>query len=356
MVSSDSHVNIPIEAWQTYLDPQFRELAPRIERTDEGDFEVFQGQRKPLAGIANMAGRKPEQYSATIRRLDDARHGAWDPVERIKDQDIDGILAEVLYFGGPIKNAQDTGLRLNSYRGYNRWLADFCSHDPKRLVGVAAIPADSPELAIAEIKAAKELGLRGAMLDLFPTEGSYAEDGWDAMWKALVEAGFPASLHVGAQRGRWPRQGPQFMTDLVVSKLQMAEAIAELIFGEVLEKNPELKVISVEAQLGWISFAHYYMDHLFDKHRYWTGSRLKEHPSYYFKRQVFATFMEDPVGLRERYHIGVDNIMWANDYPHSETTWPNSKSLTDEWFSEYGEEEKAKILWQNTARVHNIEI
>ena len=66
--------------------------------------------------------------------------------------------------------------------------------------------------------------------------------------------------------------------------------------------------------------------------------------------------MEDPVGLRERHHIGVDNIMWANDYPHSETTWPNSKSLTDEWFTEFGDEEKAKILWQNTARVHNIEV
>jgi len=83
---------------------------------------------------------------------------------------------------------------------------------------------------------------------------------------------------------------------------------------------------------------------------------LKEHPSYYFKRQVFATFMEDPVGLREREYIGVDNIMWANDYPHSETTWPNSKSLTDEWFTSYDDDEKAKILWQNTARVHNIEV
>src|ERR1700760_160833 len=119
MISSDSHVNIPIEAEQTYRDPRFGELPPRIERTDEGDFEVFQGQRKPLAGIGNMAGRKPEDYTATIRRLAHPRPGAWDPAERIKDQDVDGILAEVLYFGGPIKNAEDTGLRLNSYRGYN---------------------------------------------------------------------------------------------------------------------------------------------------------------------------------------------------------------------------------------------
>jgi predicted TIM-barrel fold metal-dependent hydrolase len=115
-----------------------------------------------------------------------------------------------------------------------------------------------------------------------------------------------------------------------------------------------LKVVSVEAQLGWISFVHYYMDHLFDKHRYWTGSTLKEHPSYYFKRQVFATFMEDPVGLREREHIGIDNIMWASDYPHSETTWPNSKALTDEWLTPLGDEHKAKILWRNCAELYGL--
>jgi predicted TIM-barrel fold metal-dependent hydrolase len=355
LFSADSHVTMPDAAWQEYLDPQFRDQAPRIEVTDDGEFRVFEGQRTRINAIANMAGRKPEDYSMNVRRFDDVRSGAWDPVERIKDQDIDGVDAEVLYFGGPLATAKDAGLRLNSFRGYNRWLAEFCSHAPDRLLGMAAIPIDTPEVALAEITAAAEMGLRGVYVSLFPLEGSYGDPEWDPMWKTLVERKMPFCLHVGGRRGVMPRFGTDmFMSDLVVSKLQMPEAISELIFGLVLQKNPDLKVVSVEAQIGWISFVQYYMDHLWHKHRYWTNSQLTEEPSVYFKRQVFATFMEDPVGLRERGEIGVDNILWSNDYPHSETTWPNSKSLTDEWMGSFPDEEKQKILWKNCASVYGL--
>jgi predicted TIM-barrel fold metal-dependent hydrolase len=219
----------------------------------------------------------------------------------MKDQDVDGVIAEILYFGGPLRQAKGPGVRVNSYRGYNRWLADFSSYAPKRLLGMAAIPLDSPEIAVAEVKAAADLGLRGALLDLFPPQGCFADAQWAPLWRALIEANFPACLHVGGQRGSTLRPGPQFMAGLVVSKLQMAEAIAELIYGQVLEHHPDLRIVSVEAQIGWISFVQYYMDHLFEKHRYWTGSTLAEPPSYHYKRQVFATYMEDPVGLRERH-------------------------------------------------------
>jgi predicted TIM-barrel fold metal-dependent hydrolase len=357
LISADSHVTMPAERWVDYLDPEFRDRAPRVERTEEGDFMVFEGVRTPQGGfLSNMAGRKPQDYTPNVRRLEEARPGAWDPAERIKDQDIDGVSAEILYFGGPLRQAKDPGVRVNSYRGYNRWLADFSSYAPKRLLGMAAIPLDSPEIAVAEVAAAARLGLRGALIDLFPPEGSFADPEWAPLWTALIDHNFPACLHVGGQRGSGLRPGPQFMTGLVVSKLQMAEAVAELIYGQVLENYPDLRIVSVEAQIGWISFVHYYMDHLFDRHRYWTGSTLREHPSFYWKRQVYATFMEDPAGLRERNHIGIDNIMWSNDYPHSETTWPNSKSLTDEWFTDYGDEDKAKILWRNAARVHGVEV
>ena len=134
----------------------------------------------------------------------------------------------------------------------------------------------------------------------------------------------PSSWHAGRQH-LGTSNAPRFMTGLVMCKLTMAEALAELIFGLVMQRYPDLKFIAVEAQIGWISFVEYYMDHLWEKHRYWTKSELKEPPST-ISRQVFATFMEDPVGLREREHIGIDNIMWASDYPHSETTWPNSKT------------------------------
>jgi predicted TIM-barrel fold metal-dependent hydrolase len=360
LISSDSHVTMPDEAWQTYLDPEFRDRAPRIERTDEGDFRIFEGTRAPILGLGNLAGKKPEEYSLNLRRLDDSRPGAWDPAERVKDMDIDGVDAEVLYVGGPLQS-QDAALRLNSVRGYNRWLSDFASYAPGRLLGVAAIPIDTPERAAEEIRfAAAQPGLASGYIPLFPSPTEdYGDPKWDVMWKAFLDADMPIGLHVGGRRPGTPavniyESAPRFMTGLVMSKLTMAEAVSELIHGLVMQRFPDLKFVAVEGQIGWISFFQYYSDHLWEKHRYWTKSELKEPPSFYFRRQVFATFMEDPVGLRERHHIGIDNIMWASDYPHSETTWPNSKSLTDEWSSPFGEEDKRKILWENAAKLYQL--
>jgi predicted TIM-barrel fold metal-dependent hydrolase len=355
LISADSHVSMPDAAWPDYLDPEYRDQAPRIESTDEGDVRVFQGERTPIPSLGNMAGKKVEEFSSTVRRLSEVRSGAWDPVERINDQDIDGVDAEILYLGSPLVNARDTGLRLNSFRGYNRWLADFCSYAPQRLIGMEAVPVDSPEIAIEEMKAAVGMGLPGVTADMYPAQGNYSDPEWRPFFRALVDQNIPLCLHIGRRRdGGTARMGPGYMVDATVSKLAMAEVVADLIFGYVLQDFPDLKIVSVEAQIGWISFALYYMDHLFDKHRYWTKSELKEHPSAYFARQVWATFMEDPVGLRERHAIGVDRLMWANDYPHSETTWPNSKSLTGEWADSFEDEERDLILWKNCATLYGL--
>ena len=151
LISSDSHVTMPDEAWQEYLDPEFRDRAPRVERTDEGDFRVFEGHRTPIMTLNNLAGKKPEEFSLNVRKLEDQRSGAGDPAARIEDMDIDGVDAEVLYVGGPLASA-DRELRLNSVRGYNRWLSDYASYAPGRLLGMAAIPIDTPELAVEEIR------------------------------------------------------------------------------------------------------------------------------------------------------------------------------------------------------------
>jgi predicted TIM-barrel fold metal-dependent hydrolase len=358
LISSDSHVKMPEEAWQEYLDPEFRERAPRVERTEEGDFRVFEGRRTPIHGLDNSAGKRPEEFSLIVRKLEEQRPGAWDPAERLKDMDIDGVDAEILFFGGPLIT-NDRALYLNSVRGYHRWLSDFCSHAPDRLLGMAAVPVETPELAAAEIRVAADAGLVGGTIPLFPPDGEYADARWDPMWRAFLDTGLPVALHTGGRRPGTPPvnlfdSASRFMTGLVMNKLTMAEAISELIFGLVMQRYPDLKFVAVEAQIGWISFVQYYMDHLWEKHRYWTQSKLADLPSTYFRRQVFATFMEDPVGMREYPHIGVDNVMWASDYPHSETTWPNSKKLTDEWFRLVPAEDRDKILWRNCAQVFGL--
>lgn len=356
LISADSHVNPPPTMWADYLPAALRDRAPRVESTAEGDFQVFEGRRTPLLGINAMAGKKPEQYSWNVRRLEEQRAGGYDPAARLADMDLDGVHAEVIYGGGPLPS-QQAELRVASYAAYNDWLADFCAKDPKRLLGVAYLPTETPELAVAEVKRAAGRGLRGGVIPRFPGDGEWFDPEWDALWRALLDVGWAAAIHVGgkARTAAMPSlDATGFMSDLLMSKFAMAEAVSRIVLSGVLARYPDLKIVSVEGQLGWLAFTHYYLDHIWEKHRFWTKSELKERPSVYFRRQVYATFMEDPVGLREREHIGVDNILWSSDYPHSETTWPNSRKLTDAWTRDFPETERRKILFENAERLYHL--
>jgi predicted TIM-barrel fold metal-dependent hydrolase len=356
LISADSHVNPPPTMWRDYLSAKFREHAPRLESTDEGDFQLFEGRRTPILGINAMAGRKFEDYSLNVRRLSEQRPGGWDPAERLKDMDMDGVQAEVLYGGGPLPS-QDAELKRASYFAYNDWLADFCAADPRRLLGMAYIPCETADGAMAEVRRMARKGVVGAVIPRFPPGGNWFDPQWEPFWDTLVEVGWPAGVHVGG-RGREMAMpsidSTGFLADLLMSKFAMGEAIGIMVLSGILERHPELRVISVEGQIGWMSFAHYYFDHLWERHRYWTKNNLKERPSYYFKRQVYATFMEDPVGLRECHHIGIDRIMWSSDYPHSETTWPKSKELTGQWFADFAAEDRIRICAANARLLYNL--
>jgi predicted TIM-barrel fold metal-dependent hydrolase len=357
LISADSHVNPPPTIWRDYLSAEFRDRAPRLESTEEGDFQVFEGRRTPILGINAMAGRKFQDYSLNVRRQSDQRPGGWDPAERLKDQDLDGVQAEVLYGGGPLPS-QDAAMRRATYFAYNDWLADFCAVDSKRLLGMAYIPSDTVDGAIGEVRRMAAKGLAGAVIPRFPSgSGNWFDPQWEPLWHTLVEVGWPAGVHVGG-RGRESAMpsidSTGFLADLLMSKFAMGEAISILVLSGILERHPQLNVISVEGQIGWMSFAHYYLDHLWERHRYWTKNTLKEPPSYYFRRQVYATFMEDPVGLRECHHIGVDRIMWSSDYPHSETTWPKSKELTAGWFRDFQAHDREAICAGNARRLYNL--
>ena len=294
LISSDSHVTMPDDAWQEYLVPEFRDRAPRIERTDEGDFRVFEGKRTPIMTLDNLAGKKPEEFTLNVRKLEDRRSGAGDPVARIQDMDTDGVDAEVLYVGGPLQTA-DAALRLNSVRGYNRWLSDYASHAPDRLLGVAAIPIDTPGASRGgdPLRGRAARARRAATSRCSRPRATTATRSGTRCGRRSSTPACPIGLHVGGRRPGTPvvsiyESAPRFMTGLVMSKLTMAESVSELIHGLVMQRYPELKFIAVEGQIGWISFFQYYSDHLWEKHRYWTKSELEHPPSHYFQRQVFA--------------------------------------------------------------------
>jgi predicted TIM-barrel fold metal-dependent hydrolase len=363
LISADSHVTMPVDAWQTYLDPAFRERAPRYEVGDDGIFRVFEGRRRPIRAqemLGNNAHIRPEDYGTPgdfLAAIRAERSPASDPERRIEDQDVDGVTAEILYFGGPLMDATDDDLRLHSYRAYNRWLSDFCSTHPQRLVGVAALPVDSVELAIAELEVAIGMGFRTGYIPLFPPTGSYAEGDWDRLFAFAAESGTPLGLHILGLRyveRRYDHAGI-YMTQNMMARMLMAEALGELILSGVLARFPDLRIVSVEAEIGWLPWVLERMDHNWERHRYWTNSELTELPSHYFHRQVHATFTKDAAGLRDLTAIGAENVMWSNDFPHAESNWPNSRKLADEWLSAFDESVKARLLWQNAAELYQLD-
>jgi len=355
LISADSHV-VPLPSfWRTYLPASLRDRAPTVESTEEGDVVVFEGRRSPVMAINSIAGKSREGQGFAYRRLTDQVPGGHDPAARVVDQDRDGVEAEVLYGGGPLQTA-DPELFLASHYAYNDWLADFCRHAPRRLLGVAYVPCHSPAVAVAEIGRARRLRLRSTLLPAAPPFGHWWDAEWAPVWDALVDAGLPAGLHVGFGFARKHRfdGGPAFMTDVLMTKLEMAAPIADLIFGGVLARRPALRVISVEAYIGWLPFVAEYIDHAYRVHRYWNDLGLAELPSVYLRRQVYATFIDDPIGLRERHTFGVDNIMWSSDYPHGESTFPASREHVARAFTGIPPEETRKIVYENARRLYGL--
>jgi predicted TIM-barrel fold metal-dependent hydrolase len=355
LISADSHV-VPLPSfWREYLPARLRERAPRIEETDAGDVVVFEGRRTPVLAINSIAGRTREGAGLTYRRFAEQVPGGHDPRARLVDQDRDGIVAEVLYGGGPLAT-EDPELRTASHVAYNDWLADYCAIAPARLLGVAYVPVDSPEIAVAEVRRAHRRGLRGALLPAAPPGGAWWDDAWVPLWQALVECVMPAGLHVGfgfARRHRF-EGGAAFMTDVVMTKLEMAAPLADLVFGGVLARWPALRIVSVEAYVGWLPFVAEYMDHAYRVHRYWNDLGLREPPSAYLRRQVSATFIEDPVGLRERHVLGVENLMWSSDYPHGESTFPDSRGFVARAFAGVAEAETRQMVFENARRLYGL--
>jgi predicted TIM-barrel fold metal-dependent hydrolase len=282
LISADSHV-VPLPTfWRDYLPARFRDRAPVVEQTDAGEVSVFEGRRSPVMAINSIAGKSREGQGFAYRRFADQVAGGHDPAARLADQDRDGVVAEVLYGGGPLPT-WDTELFVASHYAYNDWLADFCRYDARRLLGVAYIPFASPEIATAEIRRARTLGLRGTLIPATPPSGHWWDDEWAPVWRALVETGLPAGLHVGFGFARKHRfaGGPAFMTDVMMTKMEMAGPLADLVFGGVLQRHPELRVISVEAYIGWLPFVAEYVDHVYEVHRYWNDLGLAGAPSVY---------------------------------------------------------------------------
>jgi predicted TIM-barrel fold metal-dependent hydrolase len=362
----------PPDLWTTRLDNKFRDRAPHVENTDKGTYFVVPGLKPAPASLGFGAGRSGEELKEHFRKgFDTAPPGGWDPVARVKDQDIDGVIAEVLYttFGMPLFSLPDAELQRACFRAYNDWLAEFCSHNPRRFYGIGLIALEDIADGIKELQRCAHAGLRGAQIwGAPPADRPYWTRVWDPLWTAAQELGMPLSLHLGTgKRERRAEKGPMsdpqtgsrgpFMTSTYVNVMQEVQrSFTDIIFGGVLERFPRLTLISAENDSGWIPHYMYRMDHAFEKFNAMSDQPLPQKPSFYIRRQMMATFQDDPIGPMTHEFFGADNYMWASDFPHTDCTWPNSRKVIDRDFANIPDAVTHKIVFENVARVYRMEV
>src|SRR5262245_16198517 len=368
ILSSDSHVFEPPDLWQTRIDRAFRDRAPRMQRIDGGDQIVVEADQV-LSGIGliSNAGARfeaPETISGNAR-FEDVHRGGYDPDQHLADMRLDGVAGEVLYPSQGLFyfRVADPALMSAIFRAYNDWLAEFCRTDLARLKGIAMINLDDVALAIEELERTARLGLAGAMITEYPLEDRrYDQPEYEPFWAAAEALGMPLSLHTATRRqGKIRGAGAKTLRDAssrATKAFYPALSMCDMLFSGVFERHPRLTLAIVEFELSWAPYLLTTMDYTYRERHEEAIYRFREglRPSDFFHRNVVLSFQEDAIGIRLRDTIGVDNMMWGSDYPHSESTFPRSRTVLSEILADVPEAEQAKIVGENTARVYHFDV
>lgn len=362
LFSADSHVSEPLDLWTTRLDRKFRDRAPHVERREQDgqiqEYWAFEGFEAHRLSVGVAAAAAPGERLAFKSRgnYDDARPGGWDPVERLKDQELDGVDGEVLHttLGFRLFWLEDPDLQRACFQVYNDWLAEYCRHKPERLVGLALISLADVKPGIQELERCKELGLKGAMIwNSAPDDRPYSSDEYDPFWKAAQELEMPVSFHAltGHHESRIPLSSVFF---IVSTYHEIERTLATIILSGVLERHPRLKLVSVESQAGWIPYCLQRLNRAAKSGRDNYPTHLNLKPSEYFHRQVYATYIDDPVAISTLELIGEDNLLWSSDYPHNASTWPRSQEIVERDFGHLARDVRRKVVRDNVMKLYQL--
>jgi predicted TIM-barrel fold metal-dependent hydrolase len=376
VISADSHMMEPANLWVERLDAKYKDDAPRVVKSDnKGDF-LFVAPGIPSFPVAGgfAAGRSGQELKDFLseagqdKGYEAARPSGWDPAERLKDQDIDGVHAEVLYttLGMPLFGLHDTDLQRACFKAYNDWVAEFASYDRKRLHPIGLISLEDIEEGAKELRRAAKIGLKGAMIwGSPPREKPYYLKDYDPFWAAAEELEMPLSLHVitgkrppksKEEREKIRSRNPDFTRGYMNLIHEVQRSLTDIIFGGVMMRFPKIRIVSAENDSGWIAHYMYRMDHAFDKFSAMMSEPLEMKPSEYVRRNLWATFQDDPIGPMLFKFFGEDRFMWASDFPHTDSTWPHSLDVIKKDFAGVPENVTQKIICDNAAELYHIDL
>ena len=361
-VSADSHVTEPAEVYSERIAREFRERAPVlrhlpgqgativIDPGGPGEAQVAFGR---IAAAGRVLGEDDDGWS-----WEELHPGGYDPAARIAEQDRDGIAAEVIYpsVGMMLCNHPELDYKKACFDAYNAWIAEWCAYAPERLVGLGQTAVRTPEEAVADVERIAGLGLRGVMLAGVPGVEDYDSPVYDPLWDAVTDLGLPVSFHILTAGGaKWWR-GPNMNGFLGVIHANQ-DIVGMFVLGGVFERHPDLRLVCVEADAGWAPHYMFRMDTLYERHHTWVSTAgLSRRPSDYFRENVYLTFQDDQIAFKTIDMLAVDRLMWANDHPHSDATWPRSQEILDLNTSSLDDAQRSRIVRDNCAELYGITV
>lgn len=354
--SCDSHVVEPPEVFEG-LEAQFGSRAPHLVTNPEGRTGTYIafGDTMMNVGRLGIAGNRlddPKTHELMARGYDGLNPGVHNPEERLKEQAVDGIIGEVMYpsvnmaaFSYPERDVVHAVMKR-----HNDWIREYSSRAPERLVGIACLPLPEVDAAIEELQRVAKMGIRGAAIPCTaPLDKPYSHPDFEPFWDAAEEAGLPISMHIFCGStpdmglpAHWGSPG-RTIVGYTMAHGGMVSTIAQLICGGVAARHPNLKFVCCEFETGWLAHVLQRLDHAAYRTPDEASPDMEMEPSAYFRRQFYATFEDDLAGVLTRHLIGVDNLIWGNDYPHHDSIWPHSMEVIDRIFDGVPEDERVKM-------------
>ncbi len=364
LVSVDDHTVEPPDMFAGHLPESMRDKAPRsVKKPDGTDVWVYDGVEIPNIGLKAVAGRPPEEYNVEPTRYDDIRTGCYDIHERVKDMDRNGVLGSMCFpsfvsFAGQLfSRSKDLDVGLTMLKAYNDWHIDeWCGTYPGRFIPLSVPPIWSPEEMAKEVRRVADKGCRAVTFSEDPAAlgwPSIFTDHWDPFFDACQDTDTVICLHIGSSSTMLGlKEGAPFDVLITMTPLNAMSAATDLLWSQVLRKFPRLQFALSEGAIGWLPYWLERIDYVYQQHRFWThqdfGDRL---PSQVARDHFTFCFISDAAGLEARHRIGVDNITWECDYPHSDSTWPNSPEAVIKMMDGVPDGDIDKITHLNAMRI-----
>ena len=356
LISADSHVTEPLELLSERLPESMRHRAPHFETRDGAEYMIVEG-TYPRKWPKERSHRQTDDAD-----VDRSAKGGWNPSQRIKDQDVDGVVGEVIYpqHGLFVFLSPDAELQMAMARVYNDWVSEVFIRHSDRFVPAALIPALDVDKAIEEVQRVVKMGFRTVFLPahLDAVKRHYNDPMYDKLWAVIQDGRVPVGFH--AASGHEAR-GERGLGGAVINYILHAQGsgpylVSYLCASGIMERFPGIHFITVETGSAWLAWVLQSLDQIYKDHFTMVNPKLKELPSQYWRQKGHVTFQDDPIGVTNRAFTGVEPLLWGSDYPHSEGTWPHSQEAISKQLAGVAESEARQIVGGTAANIYNLEL